>query len=55
MTQNHTAAVEYGQNEQSRRTAGLQSGFDLPERAYTGDSTGTDRELLGDLGVSHAS
>ncbi len=37
----------------ARRTAGLQSGFDLPERAYTGDSTGTDRELLGDLGVSH--
>ena len=36
--QNHTAAVEYAQNEQVRRTAGLQSGFDLPERAFTGES-----------------
>jgi hypothetical protein len=36
--QNHTAAVEFGQNEQVRRTAGLQGGFDLPERAYTGES-----------------
>ena len=53
VTQNHTAAVEYGQNEQDRRTAGLQSGFDLPERAYTGESRERDRELLGDLGVSH--
>jgi hypothetical protein len=35
--QNHTAAVEYAQNEQVRHTAGLQSGFDLPERAYTGE------------------
>ena len=38
MTQNHTAAVEFAQNEQVRRTAGLQGGFDLPERAYTGES-----------------
>lgn len=38
MAQNHTFAVEYGQNIQRRRSAGLQSGFDLPERAYTGDS-----------------
>jgi hypothetical protein len=37
VTQNHTAAVEYG-NDEVRRTAGLQSGFDLPERAYTGES-----------------
>ena len=36
--QNHTAAVEFAQQDQLRRTAGLQSGFDLPERAYTGDS-----------------
>ena len=42
-----------GQNKQARRTAGLQSGFDLPERAYTGRLEGTDGELLGDLGVSH--
>ena len=38
VTQNHTAAVEYAQNEQVRQTAGLQGGFDLPERAYTGES-----------------
>jgi Carboxypeptidase regulatory-like domain len=38
VTENHTSAVEYGQNEQDRLTAGLQSGFDLPERAYTGQS-----------------
>jgi hypothetical protein len=34
----HTAAVEFEQHDQDRRTAGLQSGFDLPERAYTGES-----------------
>jgi hypothetical protein len=39
LTQNHTLAVDYGHNEQRRRGAGLQSGFDLPERAYTGDSS----------------
>ena len=38
MTQNHTFAFEYGQNDQTRRNAGLQSGFDLPERAYAGES-----------------
>jgi len=38
VTENHTAAVEYGLNEQDRQTAGLQSGFDLPERAYNGTS-----------------
>ena len=38
VTQNHTAAVEYAQNKQVRQTAGLQGGFDLPERAYTGES-----------------
>ena len=38
VTQNHTAAVEYSRSEQVRQTAGLQSGFDLPERAYTGES-----------------
>lgn len=38
ITQLHTAAVEYGLNEQDREAAGLQSGFDLPERAYTGRS-----------------
>jgi Carboxypeptidase regulatory-like domain len=37
--ENHTAAVEYGRTEQVRRTAGLHSGFDLPERAYTGESS----------------
>ena len=36
--QRHTAAIEVGQEKQERRTAGLESGFDLPERAYTGDS-----------------
>ena len=36
--QSHTAAVEFGQQDQARRSAGLHSGFDLPERAYTGDS-----------------
>ena len=51
VTQNHTAAVEYGQNEQVRRTAGLQSGFDLPERAYTGES----REQTASLWVTSAS
>ena len=35
---NHTVAVEYGENKQTRRNAGLQSGFDLPERAYSGDA-----------------
>jgi hypothetical protein len=35
--QNHTAAFEFGQNEQVRRSAGLQGGFDLPERAYDGE------------------
>ena len=34
----HTAAIEFAQEEQDRRGAGLESGFDLPERAYTGDS-----------------
>src|SRR5688500_14436847 len=38
VTRNHTAAVEYSQNQQVRQTAGLQGGFDLPERAYTGES-----------------
>jgi len=38
VTQNHTAAAEYSQNKQVRQTAGLQGGFDLPERAYTGES-----------------
>jgi hypothetical protein len=38
MRQNHTFAFEYGQNDQTRRNAGLQSGFDLPERAYAGES-----------------
>jgi hypothetical protein len=38
LTRNHTVAVEYGENEQTRRNAGLQSGFDLPERAYSGDA-----------------
>jgi hypothetical protein len=32
--QRHTAAVEFAQEEQQRPTAGLESGFDLPERAY---------------------
>ena len=36
--QRHTAAFEVGQEKQERRRAGLESGFDLPERAYTGDS-----------------
>jgi hypothetical protein len=34
----HTAAVEFGMEDQERSRAGLDSGFDLPERAYTGDS-----------------
>jgi hypothetical protein len=38
VTQYHTAAVEVGRNDQQRTAAGLQSGFDLPERAYTGHS-----------------
>jgi len=38
LAENHTLAIEYGQNDQNRRGAGLQSGFDLPERAHTGDS-----------------
>src|SRR5688572_16968056 len=49
--QNHTAAVEYGLNDQVRQTAGLQSGFDLPERAYNGDS----REETASLWVTSAS
>jgi hypothetical protein len=49
--ENHTAAVEYGLNEQVRQTAGLQSGFDLPERAYNGDS----REETASLWVTSAS
>jgi hypothetical protein len=48
VTQNHTAAVEYGRDEQARDTAGLQSGFDLPERAYTGES----RNQAGSLWVT---
>ena len=39
LMRNHTLAVEYGENKQTRRSAGLQSGFDLPERAYSGDAT----------------
>ncbi len=35
---NHTFAFEYGLNDQSRTNAGLLSGFDLPERAYAGES-----------------
>jgi Carboxypeptidase regulatory-like domain len=38
VTQNHTFALEYAQNDQTERNAGLQSGFDLPERAYVGQS-----------------
>ena len=38
LAKNHTVAVEYGQNDQTRRNAGLLSGFDLPERAYAGDA-----------------
>jgi hypothetical protein len=36
--QRHTAAVEFAHEERERHSAGLESGFDLPERAYTGDS-----------------
>lgn len=50
LMENHTAAVEYGLNEQDRRTAGLQSGFDLPERAYNGKS----REETASLWVTSA-
>lgn len=38
VTQHHTVAVEYGHDDQALDSAGLQSGFDLPERAYTGES-----------------
>jgi hypothetical protein len=37
LNKNHTVAFEYGQNEQVRQSAGLQGGFDLPERGYTGN------------------
>jgi hypothetical protein len=49
--QRHTAAVELVQEEQARRTAGLHSGFDLPERAYTGDS----RERTANVWLTSAS
>jgi len=49
--QQHTAAVELARDDQERRSAGLQSGFDLPERGYTGDS----RETTGSFWLTSAS
>jgi hypothetical protein len=44
----HTFAFEYAQNQQSRTNQGLQSGFDLPERAYNG----TTKEQTGSFWVT---